>query len=562
MPAIHLNVFNGIVPRLHPSNLQAGYAEVANDVSLAHGSLRPWRELLGVATVASGTKTIYQYGCCWFTFDSCADVAIWKPKCPRIMVTGWAPYPVVGAVSTDANGNCVIGNACCQGWSRLGVVAPSNAPTATATRSPIYDEKKQDLRVVSYVYTYENCFCEESAPSYVSNTVQINEGTSVAITGILPPPEGWCISKINLYRSESSYDIGTSKKVQTHETNFFRIAQLETSATTFMDSVAAKDVGQVLSTYETMPPPEDLKGLTAIYGGTTLAGFRAGNELWFSRHGESWNWPEAAMLALDDNIISLESDPTGALHVITDGSPYTIVSPEDCNDRNCRQVIRHMEALPGVVCCSGRGSISTPVGTVYVSSYGLVLLSGNAAPVIISQPWFATDDWRKMKPETMRLGYYAGSIFCVSDNYGFILTLDDATHPKWDTLKLSTISDRPKEMFTNRQGELFMHIGDEIFQWNAGKSFRPYTWRSKLIETNTYFSGSAGKLEGTGSVDFTIYASGRDVFSEKIKPNSIFRIPMYGRHSTHSLVISGIYEITRVYIAPSVNDLKEAIGNG
>lgn len=562
MPSIGLTVFNGIVPRLHPTNLASGYAEIAENVRLSHGTLRPWRSLLPIANIDKDIKTIYQIGCCWFVFNKCVSIATWKPQCQRLMVTGWAPYPVMAAVGVNDSGECYAGNACCPGWTHLGVIAPTNAPSAVATMPPSYDDRKEDLKVVQYVYTYENCYCEESAPSYPSEVVQTNEGVHIVVSNLVPPPDGWCITKINIYRLESAYDTGTSKKVQSHETGYFLVGTVDATATGFVDTVEAKDVGRVLTTFENMPPPQDLQGITSIYGGTTLAGFRGGNQLWFSRHGECWNWPEAEMMALDDNIISIESDSRGILHVITDGSPYAVTADDDCNDRKCRRIVRHMEALPGVVCCSGRGSISTPIGTIYVSSYGLVLLSGESAPVIFTQPWFATEDWRKLKPETMRLGYYAGSIFCVSDVYGFVFSLDGVTHPKWDTLKLSTITDRPKTMFTNRQGELFFQLDGAISQWDAGNSYREYRWKSKQIESPTYFSGGAGRVECSGATKIKLFADGKEVYSHIAMPGKYFRPPAYGHHLFHGIELSGISEVWRVHVASSLYDLREEARDG
>lgn len=556
MPSIGLTVFNGIIPRLHPANLQSGYAEVANDVRLDHGTIRPWRELRSVSGIPEGTKTIYQWGCCWFPFDKCVDIAQWKPSCQRLMVTGWADYPVTTPVYVDAEGACRIGNECCPGWTRLGVCAPSSPPIAVADKEPSYDDKIQDLKVVRYVYTYVNCFCEESAPSYPSEEVKTNEGVPITLTDIEVPPDGWCISKVNIYRLESAHDTGTSKQVQSHETNYFQVGSIDAGETTFVDTVLTRNIGEALRTHETMPPPENLRGITAVYGDTLLAGFCNGNQLYFSRHGECWNWPESEMMVLDDNIISLEAGSNGILHVITDGSPYAIIADAGCDDRKCRQVKRHMEALPGVVCCSGRGSISTPIGTIYVSSYGLVLLAGSNPPVVITQPWFATDDWRKLKPETMRLGYYEGSVFCISDNCGFIFTVDDTAFPKWDTLRLSTISDRPKTMFTNRQGELFMQFETDIRQWNAGNQYRPYTWKSRRIESPVYFSAAAGRIECFGAVEVKLFADGEEVYSGTCMAGECFRLPAYGRHLTHSVEITGVNEVWRVHLATSYSDLR------
>jgi hypothetical protein len=181
----------------------------------------------------------------------------------------------------------------------------------------------------------------------------------------------------------------------------------------------------------------------------------------------------------------------------------------------------------------------------------------------VTDQWFAQDDWRELRPDTMRLGWYAGTLFCVSDVYAFMLTMDTGTYTNWETYKLSTLSDRPAFLYGGSTGELFFLNAGVVSQWNAGTALRAYRWESKWLESagQTYYfaarvwcNGGAGD-DGSASADFALKADGRIVFRRVVTGHTHFRIKPYGRHMIHGVILRGIGTVWGVHVATSMRDL-------
>ncbi|MGF6599786.1 hypothetical protein P3T23_004520 [Paraburkholderia sp. GAS448] len=557
MPSVRIANFYGIVPRLHPADLKPGYAVVAQDVRLTHGTLMAWRERLPVADVPPDTLTVYPSGCKWLAWESCVEVAPWLPSCMKLFVTGDAPWPTVGVPQPDG----------AMAWCRLGVPDPGAGPLATSvTPDPLSDESEAR----DYLVTFTNSQCEEGGPSWPGNEIIVNDGESVTLSGFPPPPSPeWCVTGMNIYRRVTGFRTGR-EQTEEHITDYFLVATVPAGTTSYVDTALNRDLGPVLSTREFAPPPACLRGIIAIPETEVLAGF-CGNDLWFCANGQPWNWPEAERMTLDYPIVAIRALDVpwygATLFVATTGTPYTVQGSAGCKKRECRRVRQYVMPMPMVTCCSNRGSVVTPFGMVYVGADGLVLLPSMGQPKVITDQWFAQDDWRKLRPDTMRLGWYAGALFCVSDVDAFMLAIDTETYSNWETCKLSTLSDRPVFLYGAGNGagngELFLLENGEISQWNAGVSLRPYVWESKWFESagQTYYF--AGRIwcdsddRSSASADFALKADGRIVFRRVVTGRQHFRIRPYGRHMIHGVILQGIGTVWGVHVATSLRELAQ-----
>ncbi|RQH06623.1 hypothetical protein [Paraburkholderia dinghuensis] len=567
MPSLRIDNFYGIVPRLHPVDLKPGYAVRAEDVRLTHGTLMPWRERLPVADVPAGSLTVEPFGCGWLAWDKCVEVAPWLPHCNRLFVTGDAPYPTVGRPQPDGT----------FAWCRLGVPCPGAGPIATPVSPlPAGDNADDDAALSNetegrdYLATYVNAWCEEGGPSWPGNEFICNDGDTVIVTGLPPTPDPeWCVTGVNLYRRVTGFRTGR-EQVEEHITSYCLVATLPVGTPSYTDSTLNMDLGAVLTTLEFMPPPACLRGILAIPETGTLVGF-CGCDLFFSANGQPWNWPEAERMTLDYPIVSLRALDVmwygATIFAATTGTPYTIqgTSP-GCKKRECRRVRQYVMPFPMVTCCSNRGSVVTPMGMVYVSTDGLVLLPSWGQPKVITDQWFAQDDWRKLRPDTMRLGWYAGTLFCVSDSDAFMLTIDTEAYSNWETYRLSSLSDRPVFLCSAGNGELFMLNEDgTVSQWNAGTTLRPYEWESKWFESpgQTYFLAGrvwcngehAGGNCSSASADFALKADQRIVFHRIVAGHDYFRIKPYGRHMIHGVILRGTGTVWAVHVATSLREL-------
>jgi hypothetical protein len=410
-----------------------------------------------------------------------------------------------------------------------------------------------------YLVTFSNSACEEGPPSWPGNEFIVNDGDAVTVTGLpAPPSPEWCVTAVNLYRRATGFRTGR-EQTEEHITDYFLIATLPVGAATYLDTTLNMDLGRVLQTREFAPPPACLRGIIAVPETAILAGF-CGNDLYFCANGQPWNWPEAERMTFDYPIVSiraLDAAYSGStIFVATTGTPYTVQGSGGCKKRECRRVRQYTVPMPMITCCSDRGSVTTPFGMVYVGADGLVLLPAWGQPKVITDQWFAQDDWRRLRPETMRLGWYAGTLFCVSDVYAFMLTIDTESYANWETYKLSTLSDRPVFLYSGSTGELFFLEAGVVSQWNAGTTLRPYLWESKWLESagQTYYFAARVWCDHA-SADFALKADDRIVFRRIVTGRNHFRIKPYGRHMIHGVILRGIGTVWGVHVATSMRDL-------
>lgn len=528
--------FFGIAPRFRRKQLPRNYSTVAHDVDLTHGTLRPFREPLKISDKTSGSK-VYAVGCDILTWDECVSVSEWLPDSPRLFVTGRVAYPEAATLS---KGKLT--------YRRLGVLRPPKPPVAKASST-----NSETSRDVAYLTTFVNNFGEESGPSLPSSDVVIEDGQRVQISMDYNPPLEYDIKKVRLYRRETGFRTG-AEKVQEAATGWFLVAELKVDTTSFVDNLKMVELDYGLTTMENREPPADLKNITTIDQSALLVG-SAGNKLVFSKHLQPHNFPLSDEMTLDDNIVALGSLGNN-LFVATDGHPYRLVADAGCSDRDCRDIVRYDQPMPMIACHTGKGSVITPFGFVYVSADGLVLLPENGNARIITTDVLSADDWRLLEPHTIRLEYHKGALFIVSDRASFMYWLDNTTYGDTKNKRFITISDSPIDMTETRQGELLMMKHDGIYQWNAGNRYRPYRWVSEFIDTGFYFGITRLRaFVDRTSVKITIESDRANI--ERFFPPGDTVIPFgrHGRRKEFQVRVEGTGEVLELAIGVSKIDM-------
>lgn len=530
--------FAGVIPRLRKKQLPKGYATVAHNVDLSHGSIKSFLEPRFIKDAPRDSIFLYVWGCDVLTWDKCVSVAEWLPDCPRLFITGNADYP---QTITLENGRLV--------YRRLGVPIPDSPPTAIANNT---DNDKS--RATAYFVTYVNKFGEESAPSLPSNDVVIEDGQKVELSFRYAPPIEYDIRYIRIYRRETGFHTGLEKE-QDFDTHWFLLAELDINDREFTDTTLTSDLGWANESLDTREPPADLSNITAIPETAILAGSIA-NKLLFSRNLQPHNWELSQEMTLDDNIIAMGA-VGNSLYIATDGHPYRVQADVGCDSRTCRDIHKYKQAFPMINCHVGHGGIATPFGFVYASTDGLVMLSDSPNPQVITTEVLSQDDWRKLSPHTTRLAYYKGALFVVTDAISFILWLDNSTYQDTKHKKMVTISDVPIDMFTTRQGELLLLQHDyKIEQWNAGTKLRPYKWVSASITTGFLFDLTRLRALILNADSEISIISDRAVISRRF-PTGDTNIPFgrHGRRKEFFIMAVGTGEITEIVSGVSEVDM-------
>lgn len=530
--------FAGIVPRLRSKQLPKGYATVAHNVDLSHGSIKAFLEPRHIKAAPATAVKLYAWGCDLLTWDKCVDVAEWLPDCPRLFVTGNADYP---QTATMENGQLV--------YRRLGVLAPPSPPVATAT--DVHNDKS---RSVAYITTFVNSFGEESGPSIPSNDVVIEDGQRVELSFRYNPPIEYDIRKVRIYRRETGFNTGLEKEQQL-QTHWFFLTELDVQAREFTDETSIIDLGWAFDGIDVREPPRQLQNITAIPQTAILAGSVA-NKLLFSRNLQPHNWELSQEMTLDDNVVSLGA-VGNSLFVATDGHPYRVQADVGCDKRECRQVFRFAQSFPIISCHTGSGSLATPFGFVYATTDGVVLLTEGANPQIITSEVLSQDDWRKLAPHTARFAYYKGALFVVTEKISFILWIDSSTYADSKNKKMTTISDEPIDMTVTRQGELLLlQQNGTIVQWNAGTKLRPYRWVSADIDTGFMFDLTRLRAKVLNADTQISLISDRATITRRFPTgDTIIPFGRHGRVRQFNIEAVGTGEITEIVTGLSEVDM-------
>lgn len=522
--------FGGIVPRTPWHLLRDNEATIAHDVKLRNGKIQAWRERLAVGMGVEDAKSVYYKGCCALTWDTCVTVADYVTDYGRLFITGHADKPETFVL-----------NNCAATYYYLGVPAPVTAPTVAGV-----ENYGRDCSARSYMYTYVNIFGEESAPSPVSKQLTIKDGTAVTISNIAAPPDGYGIVEVWLYRTATAYRDDHIKE-QEPLTDFLKVAELSVPVSVYTDTLLEKYLGRVNNTREVRVPPADLRQIRYLRGTGVLTGV-TNNQLHFSAAYQPYNWPAEYDMTFPYNIVHAVT-VDDKVYLSTDGYPYVVDGAPSCEPRQCRPANDADVPLPDISCGYANSAIATPFGMIYSSKDGLVLVMPNATFQIITAQWFSSDDWVKIRPDTVRLAYWRGYLFCVTNEVSFVLEIDGDTYKDFQLGALCTISDSPIDMHVTTSGELIMLDTDRlIYQWNAGNTFRPYQWESRELSFGGRAAPTTAKVR-TNDTTFKLLTPIPNLCYERHVTDEIpFRLGRVGRHLNYRIGFYGTGDVDFAYI--------------
>jgi hypothetical protein len=535
MPLISL--FTGLAPRLPEHAKAPGMASEARDVDLRAGTLRPWRERRLVADVGADVVSCWCEGGRMLTWYACVDTAYYLPDYQRLYVTGRRELPEAADLSEDP-----------PGYTFLGVPGPDAPPSAGGGGGGT--DAESDAR--SYVYTWVNKYGEESAPSPPSAQITCRDGDAVSVS-TAAPPAGYGIVAANVYRTAS----GTRKSPEDMQTpaTVWSYAGTASPGGTLSDGLLLKELGRALGTADVHMPPDGLRAVRHVEGTAHLAGVAA-NRLFFSRARQPWNWPLEAEMTFRHHVVNMTS-VGGTVFITTDANAYVVEGPLSCGPGlKERQVWKVPQPVPDLGCGRPHSAVPTPFGMAYSSPLGLALVKAStsmyrteAAFEILTAPWYTQEEWNRLRPDTARLAFWRGLLFCITDAASLVLGIDPKTYGDGETGTLSTISDRPDDLWTTSGGELLMLEGGRVWQWDAGDSFRPFAWESADLRVEGRSTPSWAKVRTSGA-RFRLWPSGpfgrRDEYETAVTGPRPFRLPRMGRHEVYRVGLYGTGQVDSV----------------
>jgi len=547
MALIKIDVFKGIAPKLSARLLPSGSAKTAVNCRLDSGDLAPIRGLSDIASTAetAGTEnSLYKYDTVggvdqWFRWDEDVDVVrspIAANTYNRVYYTGDSldgKRPRVTYNSIAVGGGTVYPSAS----FRLGLPAPTTAPTMTVVGSVPADTENAIKESRSYVYTFVSVNGEEGPPSAPSAVLDLYPSAQTVSISTMDNgiPASSDVTHKNIYRTVTS----------AAGTFYMYVDVVLLSQQVYPDSKTALEVGGVLPSTDWVAPPAEMIGLTSLSNGI-LAGFKD-NEVMFCEPFMPHAWPTKYRLSTDFSIVAIKAVGS-SLIVTTKAYPYVVQGSHPSN----MTIVRMRE---NQACVSKRSIVNMGSHVMYASPDGLVSASGTAA-TLATDKVFSRSQWQALKPETIHSYMYEGNyvgLYTVSGvQKGFIfnpqtLLLSDLTQV---TTLTGGYSDPEADAL------YFIDSSSQIKQFDSG-SEATYEWHSKQYKIERPINMAVAKVEAESysNITISVYAESGLVHSQAVLNERAFRLPSGYRSNQYEVKVVGTDIINSVVVATSMSEI-------
>lgn len=406
-----------------------------------------------------------------------------------------------------------------------------------------------------YVVTFVTDRGEESAPSPVSDLLEVDQNDRVTITR--PAfAAGRNITHWRLYRSNVASNgaefqyvpyrpvtiVGDTVTLGAEDTKGHPI-----SNTDYIDTYKGSQLGEVIETTTWDEPPATIKGFTSMPNGI-IAGFDR-NYVAFCEPYTPYAWPVGYQITTEHPVVGLGVFGQ-TLFVGTRGYPYLI--PGSDSATMSAQKLDVAQA-----CVSKRSIVSLGGGVFYACPDGIAFTNGGN-PEVVTQGLFAREDWTALNPASIvAVGYEGQYIFRYSGNGGGCFALDFAAR------KLTRLDLSATAFFNDPVTDaLFFLDGASIKQaFNTGR--RTGLWRSARY----VFPSQAGfawlQIDGEQSAlnpaTFRWYVEGgaTPVYEVSVTDVQPLRLP-FGRYLEHEIEVESKARISKVIVASSTAELQSA----
>jgi len=339
----------------------------------------------------------------------------------------------------------------------------------------------------------------------------------------------------------------------------------------FTDDFDSTLLLDILGSDEYDPPPDDLKGLTAIQN-QVLCGF-VGNKLYFSEIGRPHAWPTGYAQTIEHQIVGVAPLGGSAL-VMTDGYPYVVQG----SDPASLSVSRVDVLYP---CLNSRSIVAMNYGVVYSTHDGLAVASTGGTQ-LITRLLYNNDTWQtELNPSTVVAEYYGDAYFASHSAGSFVFERDERIGGYFvDTPYIFTAS-----WYDTVTGKLYYASGTagDVYEWdNLSQPPVVQEWKSKVIvtqnminlgaarviadyaaETATWDSVSTQWQNTTASwssvdpVTFKLWVDKQLIFTTTVADKDTFRLPTGYRSDTFEVGVESNIRVRAVHLAETALGLRE-----
>lgn len=538
--------FSGLAPKVEPRRLAPGMAQTARNTDMTSRTVKPWVTALTVLSgvAAAAQTTIYRYGQSlvsdaqyWFAWPVDVDVvkgAISGDQTERTYFL----HPSLGARKTN-NSLALTGGSGAYPWNSypLGVPAPTGAPTAAITIDGATSTSRETRY---YVFTYVTDWGEESAPSPVSNTLDVYpSGATVLVSGLgTTPPGGYSnITAKRVYRTLSGSSV----------TSFQLVDEIPISQDTYSDSTAGASLGEVIPSATWTAPPASPVAMTAMANGIML--LFEGYDVYASEAYIPYAYPIAYSQAVDFPIVGGCGFGTSAV-VLTTGNPYLVTGSDP-------SALSMVKLESNQACVSKRSIAAVEGGVMYASPDGLMLVTQSGQVTNLTAGFYDHATWQLLAPTSMH-GYafdnrYYGFYDTGAVQGGFVYDPGqaDAAFTLLDMYATAGYTDL-------LQDALYLQVGTNIVKWAAGGAKMTSTWKSGVTELPAPVNLACAKVRATVyPVTLKYYSDGTLKHTQSVADDSAFWLPSGFLTSLVEIeltVTDGA--VTGAWVASSIEELQ------
>ena len=400
-----------------------------------------------------------------------------------------------------------------------------------------------------YIATYVTDWGWESAPSAVSEMLEVDQNDSVTITVPAPPPDRH-ITHWRLYRS----NVGSASAA------FQFVDEMLITTPSYHDELKGEQLGEPCPTLTwaeppvrldnaspaTIKPPKGpdpyLKGAVGMPNGI-VAGF-IDNFVAFCHPYHPYAWPVEYQVTTEFPIVGLGVFGQ-TLFVGTMGNPYLISGADSASMSALKLDSEHS-------CVSRRSIVGVGNGVVYASPDGLCLASQGGVQLLTGD-LFSREDWQALNPASIVAAVHEGVYYFWTAAGCWAL---DFVGKKLGTVTGVDATALHRDMLTDH---LYAVVGNEVRKlFSQGR--RDATWRSGVaqlpaqaplawVQVDSRFEAGPVTVRWTGDGALRHTATFHDTTPQRLPP---------GRWLEHEVEIETASRVTKIMLAGSTAELKSA----
>jgi hypothetical protein len=345
------------------------------------------------------------------------------------------------------------------------------------------------------------------------------------------PSGNYNITLKRIYRSST---VGNTAQFQ-------YVAEVPVAQSSYIDTVAQANLGELLPSEGWEAPPAGLKGLRAMANGAAV-GF-AGRTVYFSEPNLPHAWPHK--YTIDFDIVGIATYGQ-TVAVLTTAYPFLLQGADPAAMTPTRLEVPQ-------ACSSKRSIIETGDGVLYASPDGYVSLGSGVD--VITKSLFSREQWQAYTPASMDAYLYNGRVHIVHASGMLVLDLT-GQGAVLTTSNLNAASAFSGGYYDPSTDTLYVAQGNSIARFDRGSPLTA-TWRSKLFRLPWAQSMAVGQvIAASYPVTIRVYANGQLRASQVVTGDQHFTLPGGFRARDWEIEVEASVEVSEVNLATSAAELK------